>query len=329
MKIIRSLHDFEDIFSISEYPDEYRLDSEIGMNESLVSLKSQTSNEWAKRIFIDGANISFIHKTNSEDFAFYVRTDSPYLQMHFEFEGAAFYTAREYGGMDCSIPQGTHCLFYFPALHGKLVYPTVTNGFSVQIEISLTFLNRAFNNNLEILGNFDTHVKNESPVMLGGKSFPLTGSIKNTLMEMYNCPYIGQLKKLFIEGKLLELLCFQVAQITGNIERSEKLRPDELRQVSQARDIIHENLSNPYSIETLAEMIGMNRTKLQECFKKAYGNTIFGYLTDVRMELAKDLLLNQEYIKISEIARKIGYKNPHHFSAAFKRKFGTTPRLHK
>src|SRR5690606_10867276 len=129
-------------------------------------------------------------------------------------------------------PEGTHCIFYFPALHGKLVYPAIKNGFGVQIEISLSFLNKAFNDNLEILGDFAKQVQKENAVMLGGKSFPLTAKIKNTLMEMYHCPYTGQLKKLFIEGKLLELLCLQVSQIMDNEQGVERLTRLELDQMS-------------------------------------------------------------------------------------------------
>lgn len=328
MKIIYSLKDFEETFAVREYQDGYPVDDKTGIREDMSCIKSELSNGVTQRLLIDGAIISFITRDREEDIGFYVRTDGAYLQMHFEIEGSTLYTALEKEGMDCRIPKGSHCLFYFPVLNGHLLYPKVKNGFSVQIEISLAFLSRAFNDDLEILGNFASHIRNEQPVMLGGRSFPMTGRIKAILMEMYHCPYTGQIKKIFIEGKLLELLCLQVTQITNTGLSDHFSSANDLEQMAMVKDIIQASLEKPYSIEELARMIGLNRTKLQYCFKKVYGNTIFGYITDLRMDLAKELLLEDRHFKIAEIARKIGYKNPNHFSAAFKKKFGELPSSH-
>src|SRR5690606_13466171 len=87
-----------------------------------------------------------------------------------------------------------------------------------------------------------------------------------------------------------------------------------------------ENLHTPHSIQELAAIACMNRTKLQYQFKNIYGNTIYGYLAEERMKKAHELLFSSEYTKIAEIARRIGFKNPNHFSTAFKRKFGYLPK---
>lgn len=68
----------------------------------------------------------------------------------------------------------------------------------------------------------------------------------------------------------------------------------------------------------------MNDFKLKEGFKELFENTVFGYLADVRMQKAYSLLQSKEH-SIAEIAHLIGYKNPHHFSAAFKKKFDVAP----
>ena len=59
-------------------------------------------------------------------------------------------------------------------------------------------------------------------------------------------------------------------------------------------------------------------------FKKVHGNSIFEYIIALRMEHARQLLLEKN-LMVTEVARTLGYKNPNHFSAAFKKKFGVCP----
>lgn len=71
-------------------------------------------------------------------------------------------------------------------------------------------------------------------------------------------------------------------------------------------------------------MVGINQTKLKSGFKQLFGTTVFGYLTDIRMEKARLLILSEKK-NVGEVADLVGYQHPHHFAAAFKRKFGYSP----
>ena len=80
----------------------------------------------------------------------------------------------------------------------------------------------------------------------------------------------------------------------------------------------------PPSLSELARIIGINEYKLKRGFKEIFGNTVFGYLSDARLEIAKmDLLENKK--TVSEIALELGYSSLPHFSNAFKNKFGVSP----
>jgi len=198
MKIIRSIDDFNDVFSIVEYEDEYVGAGNNILVERSTSYTSDFSEDRITRLFMEGVHIAFIHKSRREDLGCYIRTDTPYLQMHFELNGEVCYTAKDYGGMDCTIPSGFHTLFYFPALYGHLCYPTIKRGFGIEIEITLTYLKRIFNNDLAALGDFAKDILHERPTMLGGKCFPITTKMRESLLDMYHCPFTGQLKKIFI-----------------------------------------------------------------------------------------------------------------------------------
>ena len=60
-------------------------------------------------------------------------------------------------------------------------------------------------------------------------------------------------------------------------------------------------------------------------FKEIYGDTVFGFLLSHRLDHAR-VLLDAAKLQVNEVAYQIGYSNPSHFIAAFKKKFGITPK---
>ena len=84
-----------------------------------------------------------------------------------------------------------------------------------------------------------------------------------------------------------------------------------------AKDIILERMSNPPTIEDLASEIGLSSTKLKEGFKNIYGNTIYSYLLDYKMEEARRMLESKKS-NINEIGHILGYSTASHFISAFK-----------
>ena len=59
-------------------------------------------------------------------------------------------------------------------------------------------------------------------------------------------------------------------------------------------------------------------------FKKVFGTSIFEFIGELRMDHAMELLRDHGLL-VTEVARTVGYKNPNHFSCAFKRKYGISP----
>lgn len=87
---------------------------------------------------------------------------------------------------------------------------------------------------------------------------------------------------------------------------------------------IEQNLDKTLTIPELASVFGTNTTKLKHHFKTVFQTTIFKYITDVRMKHAVSLIKANE-VSIAEVSHKVGYKNPQHFTAAFKKKYGYLP----
>ena len=94
------------------------------------------------------------------------------------------------------------------------------------------------------------------------------------------------------------------------------------KQVSQD---LEGRLGHPPTLPELANEIGLSLKKLKEGFKQIYGDSVFSFLFDYKMEMARKLLETGKY-NVNEVGLKVGYSTASHFIAAFRKKYDTTPK---
>lgn len=118
--------------------------------------------------------------------------------------------------------------------------------------------------------------------------------------------FIDQLKELnsIIAGKLSE----------NNTNTS----------ITLACQYINQHLADPLTLDSVASQIYLNSTYLSELFKSETGMNFKDYILEKRMTLAGELLRTP--LKISEIAARVGYSDPKHFSKSFKKYTGISPK---
>ncbi|WBQ08487.1 AraC family transcriptional regulator [Kribbella sp. CA-293567] len=87
---------------------------------------------------------------------------------------------------------------------------------------------------------------------------------------------------------------------------------------------MHRSPADPWTLASLAEVANVSRTTLARRFTDLTGESPLGYLTDLRMTLAADLL-TEPGASVTAVARRIGYADAFSFSAAFKRERGISP----
>ena len=85
-----------------------------------------------------------------------------------------------------------------------------------------------------------------------------------------------------------------------------------------------QSLGAELPVEKLAARVKLNRTTLQQVFRQMYGMTIYEYRTQVRMQEARNLLLEEE-LSVTEIAGLCGYTNASKFAAVFRKVTGVSP----
>jgi AraC-like DNA-binding protein len=95
-------------------------------------------------------------------------------------------------------------------------------------------------------------------------------------------------------------------------------------QIGTALKSIHQNVKNPWTVESLAEAAGMSRSAFALRFKELLGQTPLEYVTDWRMQKAV-VLLKENDMKLIDVAQSVGYQSDAAFSKAFKRIVGVTP----
>ena len=137
----------------------------------------------------------------------------------------------------------------------------------------------------------------------------------------------NSLKKLYLKGKVYELLSlhFQPEETTNGEYCPFLVNENDVLKIRKAKDIIITRMAEPPTLQELANEIGLNLKKLKEGFKQVYGDTVYSFLFDYKMEHARKLL-EKNQLNVNEVGLQVGYSTASHFISAFKKKYGTTPK---
>jgi AraC-like DNA-binding protein len=131
-----------------------------------------------------------------------------------------------------------------------------------------------------------------------------------------------------VATRLAEVLFIQAlrAHIASEVERRNKgwLRAIFDPQVGAALSAVHDSVSTPWTVESLAAAATMSRSAFAVRFKELLAQTPLEYVTEWRMQKAMQLL-EQRDKKLIDIARLVGYESDAAFSKAFKRVVGANP----
>lgn len=122
--------------------------------------------------------------------------------------------------------------------------------------------------------------------------------------------------------RLLQFFAGQLGALANQILLQEKnSEPD---QIKRARQFIEEHSQEELSLELVARHVGMSAFYLCKVFRKVTGVNFAYYVSSVRVEKAKNLLLNPNF-RISEIAYEVGFQSLTHFNRVFKSIAGQSP----
>lgn len=95
-------------------------------------------------------------------------------------------------------------------------------------------------------------------------------------------------------------------------------------QIGQALELMHKQPTSSWTVQKLAQEVGMSRSRFADRFGELLGQGPISYLSDWRLQKALSLLDNQR-CSVQQVAQQAGYQSPAAFTRAFSGKFGVTP----
>lgn len=102
------------------------------------------------------------------------------------------------------------------------------------------------------------------------------------------------------------------------------IQDEESKPIRDAKKYIHDNFNKHISLENVSEYIGFNAAYFSTLFKKETGKKFLEYVTELRIQNAKNYLIQTNY-DIAEVASAVGYNDLKYFSKLFKKTTGLNP----
>ena len=154
-----------------------------------------------------------------------------------------------------------------------------------------------------------------------------TPQMSIVLNQILNFNVNSSIKTLYVKGKVYELLSlfFNTNEGADTEKCPFLIDEDYVQKIKLAKDIIISRMDEPPSLQELADEVGLSLRKIKEGFKQIYSDTVFNFLFNYKMEEARRLL-ETNTLNVNEVGLKVGYSTSSHFIAAFKKKFGITPK---
>jgi transcriptional regulator GlxA family with amidase domain len=130
-----------------------------------------------------------------------------------------------------------------------------------------------------------------------------------------------------VQAQVKEILC--VDRVRGPEERQRValqarfgvLQP----KLTEAVSLMEANIEEPLSTDEIAQLAGLSRRQLERLFKQYLGSLPSRYYLELRLQRARQLLLDTNY-SIVQVGLMCGFSSGSHFSTAFGTLFGNTPR---
>ena len=246
--------------------------------------------------------------------------DSSFIQMHFCIKNNSSLHFGPHYSLD--IKENNSLLLYNPNQNLPINLSLEPNSKQLIFIISIKVFHSFFSQVADLIHFLDDENKDKKYYL----DKEMTPSEILVLNQLFNDHMHDSLQKLYTKGKVYELLSLYFNKSQDSEQSCPFLDDEEnVDKIKNAKQIIIDNMAEPPSLQELAEQIGLTVAKLNDGFKHIYGDSIFNFLLDYKLEFARKMLLSKKH-NVSEISLQVGYSTASHFISAFKKKYGTTPK---
>ena len=268
--------------------------------------------------------IKIIGKDNGKKNIFYDKLDASYIQFHFCISGSITFNYNK-GAYNLKLDEGKFLTLYNPEKQLTIVASAAKNSKVISVLIPIVEFHKLFSSSSSDIPFFENKSLNQKHY----SENLISNSILIVLNQIIKNDMDNSTRSLLYKAKIYELfsLIFKKTKEI-DLDQCPFLNNDEnLKKIAKAKDVILKDIKNPPSLIELSKTIDLSLKNLKKGFKEIYGKPVYKYLFDFKMERAKQLLSNGN-LNVNEVSYDLGYSSSSHFIAAFKKKYGITPRTY-
>jgi AraC-like DNA-binding protein len=293
-----------------------------GIQECITQLFPPYGSGFYHEISFANVHISFGNISLANQLQFYLESDFDSVEMHFTLKGKSKAISGNFQ-KTIEFDSYQHNIIYAHHMEGRMEFEG-PEMYLFEINLAPEFFKNFLPEHCGLFEVFKNSIEKQNSSLLQTEHHRITQEMYHILNDIIYCNKKGTFKRIYLEAKVNELLLLQLEQFFDNGILPSSLQKKDIEKMYAVRDYIVNNLNTDSSLNDLAHLVGTNEFTLKKGFKELFGTTVFGFWNDLKMEQAKRMLLDSN-LNINEISDSIGYKNPRHFSSAFKRKFNILP----
>ena len=257
---------------------------------------------------------------DSKDILF--KTDINFIQFHFCLEGKISFRYNN-GSYTLDLKENNSLILFNPSTNLPIDAALQKNTRYLSLLITI----KKFHGLFSELTDDISFLSQENSDKKYYKENIISPQISIILNQIINEKLSENVKNLYLKGKIFELLGIYFNESNDlNIEQCPFLADEKnVVKIKMAKEIIIKNFENPPSLKELSTEVEIPLKNLKTGFKQIYGNTVFGFLTDYKMNTASKMLSSRSF-NVNEVSTHLGYSSSSHFINVFKKKFGITPK---
>ena len=274
-------------------------------------------------IILEKGFFVLLSKNETDDIQHFEKDiDSQFIQFHFCIKGSSRFIFND-SSYAFDVLDSRHMLLYNTLKKLPVNLELRSKSWVISVIISIEKFHSLFSQEAAYI----PFLSDENKVKKYYDDGQTTPQMAIVLNQILNFNVNSSIKNLYVKGKVYELLSlfFNTNEGTANEKCPFLIDEDYVQKIKKAKDIVINRMAEPPSLQELADEVSLSLKKLKEGFKQIYGDSVFSFLFNYKMEFARKLL-ETNTVNVNEVGLQVGYSTSSHFIAAFKKKFGITPK---
>lgn len=264
-----------------------------------------------------------LSKNETDDIQYFQKDiDSNFIQFHFCIKGSSRFIFND-SSYAFDVLDSRHVLLYNTLKKLPVNLELRSKSWVISVLISIEKFHSLFSQEAAYIP-FLSDENKAKKYYDDGQTTPQMALVLNQIL---NFNVNSSIKNLYVKGKVYELLSlfFNTNEESNNEKCPFLIDEDYVQKIKKAKDIVISRMADPPSLQELADEVGLSLKKIKEGFKQIYGDSVFSFLFNYKMEYARKLL-ETNTVNVNEVGLQVGYSTSSHFIAAYKKKFGITPK---